>query len=568
MAEFNSGMSEIRKFMRALETIEKAIKNLVENGKDKAHYKAFFDKLEQADPKHPVMNDTNAAFYDVTGVGPQKMQELFDGVKIPNANFVDPRTGATVVAIPKQYERQANIMLAKTSELRVTASQVMPADAAVIKKMTANMTQPPSALVVKSMQDGTAVTKTFDSGRWMPLAQKMEEAAIPFAVVKNSQDNTTTLVFDQQFALSVHNMDCAIEKAKAPVECTYGQFMKANLGKEIVEHSGLTEGQMREFREEMRGSGAGYNVQKQQDGTYTVRYNREQAQYITPTMTSVIVRSNGVNSKGEPVRAAMDSHAHYVSAQAEQAHNLAIKQQNMVIADATTGSAQQGFVLQYTVDARGLVGPDGKVIVKKDDPNFATTVHAVTTQMKAPIVKGAGPDEKPGDNLFTKAEIAAAKVSHAEATPSDASLMASQLAAMKVTTTLSQPDANIARALNDTAAFCQNVSNGIEEETYRLDPEELKDEPSLYGDTKPEKVVEFEDTVHKLSDAEKAVLSDGLRKTSKELSGASARCVEQQDLAMEDMGHALDNELAHSDAGEHDLGAPEMDTDVISMEGV
>lgn len=268
------------------------------------------------------------------------------------------------------------------------------------------------------------------------------------------------------------------------------------------------------------------------------------------------------------MHAAMDSHAHYVSAQAEQAHNFAIKQHNMVIADATTGSAKQGFLLQYTVDTRGLVGPDGKVIVKKDDPNFATTVHSVTSQMKAPIVKSAGPDGRPNENLFTNAEIAAAKASHAEAVPSDASMMASQLAAMKVTTTLSQPNANIALALNDTAAFCQNLSNGIEEETYRLDPEELNNDPSLYGNAKPEKLVKFEEAVYELSDDKKAVLSDGLRQASKELSGTSVRRVEKQDLAMEDMGHELDNELASGDVGEHELGAPEMDTDVISMEGV
>lgn len=571
MSEFNAGMSEIRKFLKALEVIENAIKNLVENGQNEAHYKAFFKELKQENQLHRVMNDTNTTFYDVTGVGPKKMQELFNGIKIPNASFIDPRTGTTVIAIPNQYERQANIMLAKTSELRVTVGQRLPADMTVIKKMTANMTQTPSALVINSMQNGTAVTKTFDSGRWIPLAQQMKDASIPFAVVKNSKDNTTTLIFDQQCALSVHIKDETIEKSKAPAERTYADFMHQNLGKEIVEHRGLTEGQIREWREEMRGAGAGYNIQKQQDGTYTVRYDKAQAPYLTPAMTSVIVRSNGVNCKGEPVHAAMDSHAHYVSAQAEQAHSMASQQQNIIIIDATTGNHQQGFLNKYTVNDKGLSGPDGKLIVGRDDSKFAETVRSVTSQMKAPMVKAAGPDGKLDENLFTKSEIAAAKTSHAEATPNDASLMASQLATMKVTTALSQPDANIAKVLNDTAAFCQKISIGIKEESYRLDPEELNNNPSLYHAEKPEKLVEFEDTVHKLSDDEKSILSDALRKTSKELSGVSTRCVQEQDLSLQELGERMDradDEIEINADSRNEHAQDNIDTDSILQEGV
>lgn len=570
MDELSAGMSKVRKFTKAIETIEQALKNLIANGKDVAHYNEFFSKLEQVNPKHPVMNDTNASFYDVTGVGPQKMEQLFKEIKIPSASFIDPNTGTTVVAIPKQYERQANLMLSKTNELRVVPGQMAPADAAVIKKMTANMTQAPSALVIKSMQDGTAVTKTFDSGRWMPLAQKMEEKSIPFGVVKNSKDGITTLVFDHQFALPVHNMDCAIEQAKEPAELSYADFMHNNLGKEIVEHEGLTDGQVRAFREEMRGSSAGYNIQKQQNGTYIVRYNANQAQYITPAMTSVMTLSNGINQSGEPLRPALDSHAQYVSTQAEQAHTLAAKQQDMIIIDASTGNSQQGFLVKYTVNDKGLVGPDNKVIVRKDDPKFSETVHSVTSQMKAPVVKPAGPDGKLDENLFTKAEIAAAKNSHAQTTPSDASLMVSQLATLKVTTALAQPDANIAQALNDANSFCQTIANGIEEETFRLDPEELNDKPSLYDIGKIEKVTEFNDTVHKLSDEEKSVLSDGLRKTSKELAGTSARRVEKQDLSLDELGDRMDEEPSQDSTDERTFGQnePEMDTDVITLEGV
>ena len=568
MAEFDTGMSKARQFVRTLELLEKAIKNLVENGKESHHYDDFIKALNQENPKHAVMNESNTVFYDVTGIGPQKMKELLDECKIPSADFIDSKTGTTVVAVPKQFERQANQAFSKSNEIAVSALSKTPADTASMQKLTANMVQTPSAQVLASMESGNAVTKTFDSARWMPLAQQMQDAAIPFAIVKDSKAGTTSLIFDQQFALSVQMKDEAIVKSKTPAEQSYAQFMKDNLGKPIVERNGLTEGQMREFREGMRGSCAGYNVQQQQNGTYTVRYPAAKAQYIEPVMTGVLVRSNGANTRGEPLQPAMDAHAHYVSAQAEMAHGLAKKQQPMVIADAASHTDKAGFTEYYTVDSKGLRGPDGKIIVRPDDPKFAETVHSVANRMQSPVVKPVGPDGKTSDDIFSRAEIVAAKESHAAATPSDASLMASQIATLKVTTALAQPNADLAQVMNDTANFCRNMSNGIEEENYRLDPEELKDTPSLYGPEKPEKVVEFEDTVHKLQPAEKAVLSDGLRKTSNELSGVSMRHVEQQDLSIDDMNVALDRqEMGHDTVGEHGMDAPGLDDGPV-LEGV
>ena len=572
MAEFNTGMSEVRKFTRTLELISKAMKNLIENGKDVKEYKSFINELKQSDPKNPVMNDSNTAFYDVTGVGPQKMEELLKANNIPCAAFIDQKTGTTVIAVPKQHDFKANLLLAKSNELSISSLKSVAPTQGNLTKLTANMVHTPSPLVLASMRGGTAVTKTFDSARWMPLAQQMEAANIPFAVVKDSKAGTTTLIFDQTFALQAQTMDLAIEKAQRPAELGYADFMRNNLGQPIVERAGLTEGQMREFRQELRGSCAEYNVQKMQNGTYTVRYHAAQARYLEPAMTSVLVRSNGVNRQGEPMKPALDAHAHYVSVQAEQAHGLAQNKQQMVIADAATHTDRAGFEQRYVVNDKGLVGPDGKLIVSKDDPKFAETVHSVTSQMKSPVVKAVGPDGKVDDGIFSRAEIVAAKESYAAAVPSDATIVAAQVATLKVSTELSRPNANLGQALNNSANFCQNIANSIEEENFRLDPEELSEEPRLYGPEKPDKVVEFEDTVHKLQPAEKANLSEGLRRTTNDLAGYNVRAVSKNDLAIEEMGRAMDREdMGHEDMGREDMGrsddTPALDDGPI-LEGV
>ena len=128
MAEFDTGMSKARQFVRTLELLEKAIKNLVENSKESHHYDDFIKALNQENPKHAVMNESNTVFYDVTGIGPQKMKELLDKCKIPSADFIDSKTGTTVVAVPKQFERQANQVFAKSNEIAVSALSKTPAD--------------------------------------------------------------------------------------------------------------------------------------------------------------------------------------------------------------------------------------------------------------------------------------------------------------------------------------------------------------------------------------------------------------------------------------------------------
>ncbi len=578
MAEFNSGMSEVRKFTRTLELLSKAVKNLAENHRDMQHYKNFEKQLVQTDPKNPVMNESNTVFYDVTGVGPTKMGEVLDAAKIPHAAFLDPKTGTSVVAVPKQFELQANLILAKSNELKVTPAQLLPKDAAMIKKMVSNMMQTPSALVMASIQNGTAVTKTFDSARWMPLAQQMEKDGIPFAVMKNSKDGTTSLIFDQQYLNQVQGIDLRIEKAKPPAELSYAEFMQKNLGQNIVERSGLSEGQLKTFRDQMRGSCAEYNVQRQNNGMYTIRYNAKQAAYIEPVMTHTLVLTNGVNAQGQPLRSTregemgpVDRYADYVRHQAEMAYTAANNGKQMVIADATRTDARGNLTYSYLVTDKGLLGHDGKLIVSKNDPKFAATVHSVTSQMKAPVVHEAADGERPSIGLCQRDEIQRAKAAHADAVPSDASIMAAQIATLKVTHELSQPNASVEQCINNTANFMQNLANGIEEESFRLDPEELKDEPTLHGPEKPEKVVEFEDTVHKLQPAEKSALSEGMRRTSNELAGGiTARAVSKNDLSVEKIRDALEHEeeLSRADMDDRAVGQqPEIDEGVLTMEG-
>lgn len=567
MAEFNTGMSKVRQADRTLELILKAIKGIQDQHRDTVHYKEFVKQLSQTDPKHPVMNESNTAFY-VNGIGPDKTQELLDKFNVPNQRFLDQKTGLTVVAVPMEYQAQANRIFAAHNTL--SAAQLLPQNPEALQRLTANMMRTPSESVIASMNAGTAVCKTFDSARWMPLAQKMDAAKIPFGIVKNSKDGTTSLIFDSDYAPTVDKLDVAIEKTRKPAELSYADFMQRNLGQPIVERTGLSDGQLREFRQKMCGSCAEYNVQNNPDGTHTVRYNAKQAAYIEPTMTEVVVCSQGLNRDGKPLQPALDAHAQYVGVQAQLAFETAKTKQPMVIGDAEMTTKQGQPLVVYKVDEKGLTGPDGKIMVRRDDPLFAETVHSVTSQMKAPVVHTFKEGESIDTRAFTNAEIAAAKQSHAEAMPSDASVMASQLAAMKVTTELTKPNANIEQALNNTASFMQTLANGIEEENFRLGPGELKDEYSLHGPEKPEKVVEFEDTVHKLQPEEKTMLSEGLRESSKKMTGPCAvRTPGIQDLGLQQVGQALDREDHGIDeVGGHDEhGIDVADIDVPSLEG-
>ena len=72
--------------------------------------------------------------------------------------------------------------------------------------------------------------------------------------------------------------------------------------------------------------------------------------------------------------------------------------------------------------------------------------------------------------------------------------------------------------------------------------------------------------------AEKANLSEGLRRTTNDLAGYNVRAVSKNDLAIEEMGRAMDREdMGHEDMGREDMGrsddTPALDDGPI-LEGV
>ena len=529
MADFDVGMSKIRQLYKILNMSPDLLKCIRDGIKDAKELKNFESHLIQTNPKHPVVNQDNATFYDVSGLGADKMRQVLQQFKIPSAQFVEQQSGATVLVVPKQYEQQANKMIAQDQALSITPAIYAKCDRQSIDKMLANAVTAPAPTAVAAMAHGTALTKTFDSARYIPLVDKMKEAAIPMAIVHNRKDNTTTIIFDKAYALQVSKMDRDIEIAKKPAELSYGDFMKANLGREIVERTDITEGQARLIRSDLCGSSLGYNLEKQQNGTYTLRYEARHAQYVEPITASAFIRSNGEN------REALEMQSHYITQQAETARDAAINKQNMSFCDAKEPERV------YTIDQdKGLIGPDGKVIVKQSDPQFADKVYTVVNQMESPIVKSV---EKSGFKvgIFTLDEINRAKQGAALAKPSEAQVIAAQLATTKITSSLQQPDASIAQVINDTANTCRSMADAVEEENYRYDPEELADKIDLHRDRTPEVVIEFNDTIHKLTPDEKTSLSDALRKTSDTLAGGfKARQVQKQDLALNDLRRELE----------------------------
>lgn len=548
---FTSGANYAHKLYDFTEMIERLIRNAMTQYRDNQEFKRFIETLQQTDPKHPTINQENATFYDVTGLGHKELQSILKQCNIPNFAFVDsPNTASpggqidahpTILAVPSQYEKQVNLLFAQHHSLLVQPGEYVSTD--TIDKMIANAINTPSPMAVNSILAGTALTKTFEGGRWMPLAEKMQDAGIPYAIVKNSHDNTTSIIFAQTYAFQVYKMDKDIELTKNPAELSYADFMNKHCGHNIVEHTDLTPAQMNDIRRALCGSCAGYNVEPKGNGTFTLRYSIEKAPLITPCVISAIIKTNGAN------RDAIEAQADYITHQAENARTNVVNKQNLVICDATREDRI------YTVDDKGLTGPDGKLMIRRNDPKFADTVHATVSRMEAPIVKSFPMNEQPTASAISKLEIVKAKEAYAAACPTDAGLMAAQIAFLKASTLLSQPGASVERVFKDTANSCLVLADRIEEEFKRAAPAENKGKIDLAdllqkyglpGDRVPEAVIGFEEMCReKKNPDELAKFAENLRTIANVFNGQiKVNKVTGDKCSVNDIGNILDGPIS------------------------
>lgn len=501
--DLNAGFGKIQRAITAVETIGNIIKAMMEKHKNSAEFKDFLNTLNQKDPKHPGINFDNASFYDTAGMGAKDMQALLKKENIPSYAFIDSPKGVegsiqseiqqgdlrpTILVVPKQYEKQANVLFSQAQAMQPVSKTNLKENKETVDKLLSNSTNTPARSIEKSMLNGDAATKTFQAGRWMPLAEQLEKASIPHAIVRNENTNETSVIFNKTFSIQADEKDRAIERLRHPLEKNRSEFMRDNCGKEIIEHKALSESQIHEIRKTACGSCVGFNVEPDQNGGYTLRYPANKAKYMTPCVMSAVVRTAANHDN-------MEAHINNTKNSAENAYNTIQNKQNLTFCDATNPDKI------YKVNNEGLSCPDGKFI-SRGTPKFADIVHSTVMQMNAPVVKALPADSEPQASDVTKEEIMKAKESYAKSRPSEASVMAAQIMNLQATNILSSTN-DINQAINDIGVNCLATANAIESENHSLDSGELKEKYNLYGDHVPDRVVEFEKTLQELSSEEK-----------------------------------------------------------------
>lgn len=478
MNEFNSGMSYIRKAVHIVESLGKIYKLLKDMNNEEKHLKEFESKLRQKDPSKPVMNEQNAVFYNTEGLGHEQVQKILDGSKIPNATYIQEATGQTVIAIPKQYTNQANPLLGAYKAMQPThvASAQEKKLLKILESDKARGTMP-SPLVTRGLRSGYVSIYSMSHGASLCMSKKLSDARIPHAMV-TAKDGSHYLIASKLFAHQIDTFDKELQQTPSFVSRT--DFMKQNVGKQIVEHQHLTEGQALALQEKLMGSGFECNLEKQSnmananiqamreqcpglsDDTYVLRYNAKYAKQVEPIVAETLVRCNGTN------RDAIEAHATQINNIAHNTVLQANQNKSIFIVDALHPENH------FSIDKSGLRDAKGTLITTPQNKQFDAQIHAIVKSMKSPLAKEVdSPAEKRMEDVFTREEIAKAQEGWARTQPDEAGLAASKLAALKVSTDLSAQNANIANICNDAAMTAETLSNGIEEGTFRYSAEEI-----------------------------------------------------------------------------------------------
>ena len=494
MSDFNSGMSQMRKIYSIVDALADAGEALHESAADKQQFKEFKKNLQHDNPSKPVMNNKNTVFYETTGIGHQKIQKLFNDSKIPNAAFIRESDGKTVVAVPSQYSKQTNILLGAHSATQPQHA-TNPQEQKLLKILKENNAKGtfPSPLVTRGLKSGYVSVYAMSPGACTGMSKKLTEASIPHATVA-SKDGTHYIMTNSAFNPQFDIMHKQLQQSQSMLP--RAEFMKQNLGENIVEHTYITEGQARALREQLQGAGLGCNLERQSTianaqmqsmkencpglagEMYTLRYNASQAKYIEPIIASTLVQCNGAN------RDALESNAIAIKSLAQQTSNLAAQQHSMVIVDAMNPERR------FSIDKSGMRDAQGNLVTTPQSKEYQAQVYAAVYGMKQPMMKEVeNPTKHRIEDVFTREEIAKAQAGWAQTQPDEAGLAAGRLASLKVTSDLSAPNAEIANICNDAALTAETLSNGIEDNTYRYSAEEIYDILNIQDVTDAEGVI-------------------------------------------------------------------------------
>ena len=569
--EFSSGMSKFRVTVKGLETIAQIFKAMIDQMKEDAHFQRFLEGLKeftgQKNPKNIELNTEIAGIYNTQGLGAMKMRKLLDEHNIPNAIFTDKKTGLTTIAVPKQFEKQAN-MLFNLETVVGTRESVNGDEAKLVNRVTehSKIGDTIAKATASSVLSNKSVFYEFKNANFANyIAQQCKTEGI-IGVSTATKDGKTYLIVPKEYEQKLDQM--IVQGQRTRSELTANEFAKACLGKQIIEHKDLTLGQVYALRSSLRGACVQYTVQQQQNGGYTFRYNAERANIVEPALIGAQLRTVGVSGKQ------VEAQSRAVEMAIENAKDYANSGYGVAVVDASKGvqDPEAGFI----IDNSGIKSLDGKtLLVSKSDPNFEAEVHARVSECKAPVVKSFDVEKKPDiPNLYTLDEINRAREGAALANPELCTVLASQIITGSMEGAAQAGNASMASYVQAGINSAYRLANAIEEDGERRGFDELKDDtrlPEGYHDT----IDELKQAIDEMTPEERKAFAQDLRDaadaTQEKMSRGEmdSRNLGQEDMSLEDIGVALDGRDApETDAPELGSDTPNVGTPEVAVDDI
>lgn len=536
MADLDVGFSQIRRMLHAYDFAKEVYEAIKKHSEEADRVNKFIGKLQQSDPQNPVIDDSNVAFYNTEGMGCEKMDEILSDCNIPHVLMTKKDTGETLMAVPKQYQPLASLMLA-TERSVSEKGQSSTAEQAVLKSAQGETNA--SKIVTLALAQKDTVVLQSSKAHNMAIHNELQRSDIPHAYGLLPNGNHYILVAPTEKEQLRHAQD---ELRKKQTLLKYDEFMRKNIGVSIVEQS-ITNAQARIINDRLAGSCLGYNMEQKGDN-WTIRYREDQTAYIAPEMARAMILTNGQNS------VPMEEHANNVKALAQQAKDYATMGERFVIADAN--NPEHFFV----VDKDGLKTTDGQIVARQKDKHFEAKVFAEVYQSEAPLIKKTDANA-PIDNIFSVDEIARAKEGAAMANPEECTVIASELVCLKMETAANAPHATSISVMNAGIDSCNKLANAIEEDFARMNVSEKAKE---MGMSKSE-VAQLQG----LSAPQKESLANALRQTHDAmLAPLNTRTLGVQDQSLADINKMFDQSERGFEPRENDRAMKINETEVAN----
>lgn len=598
MSDLSNGMKPIRYldmlFSVSIKGLEMFDTRLVDYEEKKGFRRAITDfdkeymkglsKEQQREYKKYVKNNPinpqNSTLYNTEGMQTRTIQNLLNNAGIPNVSMIQDDTGKTVIAVPRQFQNQANEAISK--HLQLSDVTVDPTGKKFIRQLAANNGNDKSNLLVNGATIKDGIWMQMNGGYHAALEAKFSEEKIPYMSVINTQTRDHYLAIHPAFQFQFKRSED--ELRREPMEISKDKFMVESYkkSKNIVERPGFTDAQARFIREQLFGKGAGISLQKDAEtGTYTLRYNAEKTQLVEKAAMTALILSNGPHGRE------VEAQSRAIEAIARDASKAAAVGERFSIRDEANPENS------FSVDSRGLRDSSGKLIMSRPDISdpknvaaqenllkFQQDIFARIYEMKQPNIKEA--EGAIIEGLATKDEIKRAKESAALASPDQSAIAAAQIIALRMEIAAKEPHATNQSAINAGIESCYKLVNSIEEEGYRKDFDELTKElgiPDSHHLKAKEFIEKFARGINEMSPEEriqfkKSIVSAADRmQMSMDNKEYEAHMVDRNKLPIKTLGQTLEveqdeQEFTRDDAREEMDGAeplpppeiPEIDT--------